>query len=54
MAVLNDLGGSSNAASGRGVEESLVALNYNGTIDNSDTSPNTSAYSFNPDAKSPQ
>ena len=51
IAVLNDLGGSNNAAGGRDVHNALVALNFNGSIDNSDTSPNTSAYSFNPGAK---
>eukprot|EP01052_Picozoa_sp_SAG31_P018931 SAG31_NODE_1360_length_8638_cov_55.988055_7_plen_169_part_00 len=51
IAVLNDLGGSTNAAGGRDVHDALIALNYNGTIDNSDDSPNTTAYSFNPDAK---
>ena len=47
VAVLNDLGGSINAASSHGVEGALVALD-NVMIVNSDTSPNTSAYSWNP------
>merc|ERR1711879_1035856 len=51
MAVLNDLGGSANGASGHGVEDALVALNYNGVIDNSDSEPNTSSYSWNPEAE---
>jgi parallel beta-helix repeat protein len=51
VAVLNDLGGSTSSSSGRGVEDALVALNYNGSVDNSDHSPNTSAYSWNPDAR---
>lgn len=51
IAVLNDLGGSANAASGRGVEGALVALNYNGVIDTSGAAPpNTSTYAYNPDA----
>ena len=32
------------------VDDALVALNYNGSLDASDRSPNTSAYLFNPDA----
>jgi hypothetical protein len=51
IAVLNNLGGSlHNSASGRTVVDALVALNYNGSLDTSDRSPNTSAYAFNPDA----
>lgn len=50
IAVLNDLGGSANGAGSRGVKDALVALNYNGQIDNSDHSSNTSSYSFNPNA----
>ena len=50
VAVLNDLGGSENPAGGRGVQDALVALNFNGQIDNSDTTTNTSSFSFNPDA----
>ena len=50
-AVLNNLGGSMhNSASGRSVVDALVALNYNGLLDASDRSPNTSAFLFNPDA----
>lgn len=50
IAVLNDLGGSSSSASGRGVVNALVALNYNGSIDNSGNATNTSTFSFNPEA----
>ena len=49
ISVLNDLGGSANSASGRGVKGALVALNFNGSLDNSDKTANTSAFSWNPD-----
>merc|ERR1712039_899140 len=49
IAVLNDLGGGVSPAGGRGIQNALVALNYNGSIDNSDHTPNASSYSFNPD-----
>ncbi len=48
IAVLNDLGGSSNSASGSRVANALVALNYNGSIDSSGNSNST--FSFNPEA----
>ena len=48
ITVLNDLGGSVSSASGRGVQGALVALNYNGVVDNSDKTANTSAFSWNP------
>jgi len=50
IVVLNDLSGSVSTSGGRGTENALVAFNYNGTMDTSDRSPNTSAYSFNPGA----
>ena len=49
IAVLNDLGGSSSSGGVR-VANALVALNYNGSVDNSGTGPNTSTFSFNPEA----
>jgi hypothetical protein len=50
IAVLNDLGGSSSSSSGRGIVNALVALNYNGRVDNSGKASNGSTFSFNPDA----
>eukprot|EP01043_Picozoa_sp_COSAG02_P033419 COSAG02_NODE_2279_length_9234_cov_37.573071_7_plen_647_part_00 len=50
IAVLNNLGGSDNAASGGSVVDALVALNFNGSLDTSDRTPNTSTYAFNPGA----
>ena len=49
IAVLNDLGGSSSSGGSR-VANALVALNYNGSVDNSGSGPNTSTFSFNPEA----
>ena len=43
-------GGSSSSASGSWVANTLVALNYNGSIDDSGNAPNTSTFSFNPEA----
>jgi hypothetical protein len=55
IAVLNDLGGSSSGALNARVVDGLVALNYNGTIDNAgcekQPASNTSVYSWNLDAK---
>ena len=47
IAVLNDLGGSSSSGGSR-VANTLVALNFNGSVDNSGNGPNTSTFSFNP------
>jgi hypothetical protein len=57
IAVLNDLGGSTSGATNGRVQEALIALNSNGTIDCSGMvkdAPNasSSAFSFNPDANS--
>ena len=51
-AVFNDLGGSVNFAGGRRVKDGLVALNVNGTVDNSGNFSNTTVFSFNPDLTS--
>jgi len=56
IAVLNDLGGSFGGAGSGRTFEALVALNYNGAIDNTGVlfdAPNktSSVFSFNPDAK---
>lgn len=51
--VFNNLGGSVNNAGGRLVKNALVALNVNGTINNSGNFANTSVFSFNPDLDTP-
>lgn len=55
IAVLNDLGGSTNGARTGRVVDALIALNWNGTVDNSGATrgkaANTSVFSWNPDAK---
>ena len=58
IAVLNDLGGSVSGAGNGRVQGALVALNYNGAIDNSGVAtdaPNatSSVFSWNPDAQAP-
>ena len=59
IAILNDLGGGSGGAGDGRVDQVLVALNFNGVIDNTgvaDDGPdvNSSLFSFNPDAASPK
>lgn len=49
IAVLNDLGGSTNIAGGRDVQDALIALNTNGSIVNPGNSINTSIFAYNPD-----
>ena len=56
IAVLNNLGGSSSGALNERVVDGLIALNFNGTIDNSGcakrpASPNSSVFSWNPGAQ---
>ena len=56
IAVLNNLGGSVSGATNGHVEKALVALNYNGTIDNEGVTKdapdvNSSVFSWNPGAK---
>eukprot|EP01043_Picozoa_sp_COSAG02_P033420 COSAG02_NODE_2279_length_9234_cov_37.573071_8_plen_155_part_00 len=57
IAVLNDLGGSSSGALNERVVDGLIALNFNGTVDNSGCAKrapnqNSSVFSWNPGAKS--
>ena len=56
IALLNDLGGSFSGATNGHVEDALVALNFNGTIDNEGVMKdapdvNSSVFSWNLDAK---
>ena len=53
IAVLNDLGGSTSGA-GSDIEGALIALNRNGTIDNSGVingTQNNSVFAWNPSAE---
>ena len=52
IAVLNDLAGSTSGAASD-IENALIALNYNGTIDNAGVlhHPNNSVNTWNPDAR---